>query len=134
MVGNSEGWSADISARALTAMSRAGVDVLMFGQSFVEKTISLLVRGQDAEHALRVLQREFEEERQQKVLRDITVQQPVASVSVVGAAADDSFSVASRSFAALSKQRAHILTIARRTRSTTSLSSCLRQRWTTRYA
>ncbi|MHB0875212.1 MAG: aspartate kinase, partial [Anaerolineae bacterium] len=38
VVGNSDGWSAAISARALTAMARAGAEVLMFGQSFVDKT------------------------------------------------------------------------------------------------
>ena len=112
VVGNNEGWSPAISARALDALSRAGAEVLMFGQSFVDKTVSLLVRGQDTEHSVRVLQREFEEELRQGAVREVTVQRPVASVSVVGAAADDSFSLASRTFAALGKQRTPVLSIA----------------------
>jgi len=112
VTGSNDGWSAAVSARVLDVLARAGVDVLMFGQSFVDKTVSLLVRGQDAEHALRRLRREFERELQQGAVRDISVQQPVASVSVVGAGENDSFFLASRTFAALGKQRTHILTIA----------------------
>ena len=112
VVGSSDGWSAAISARALSALSRAGAEVLMFGQGFVDKTVSLLVRGQDTEHSLGTLRREFEEDVQRGALREITVQRPVASVSVVGAGSDDSFSLASRTFAALGKQRTRILSIA----------------------
>ena len=112
VVGNSDAWSPAISARALNALARAGAEVLMFGQSFVEKTVSLLVRGQDGEHALNALRHEFEQDLQGRALRDITVQRPVASVSVVGAAGDDSFGLAARTFAALGKQRTHVLTIA----------------------
>jgi len=112
VVGNNENWSPEISARALSVLASSGVEVLMFGQSFVDKTVSLLVRGQDAEHALRVLKREFESHIQRGAVQDINVQAPVASVSVVGAHADDSFSLASRTFGALGRQRARILTIA----------------------
>jgi aspartokinase/homoserine dehydrogenase 1 len=112
VIGNTDGWSAAVSARALVALSKAGSEVLMFGQSFVDKTITLLVRGQDTEHSVAALQREFQEEMKDGVVREIRVQRPVASVSVVGAAADDSFSLASRTFAALGKQRTPVLSIA----------------------
>ncbi|NPV09917.1 MAG: aspartate kinase [Anaerolineae bacterium] len=112
VVGNTDGWSAAVSARALVALSRAGSEVLMFGQSFVDKTIALLVRGQDTEHSVAALKREFQEELEGGVVREVTVQRPVASVSVVGAAADDSYSLASRTFAALGKQRTPVLSIA----------------------
>ncbi|MGQ9554423.1 MAG: aspartate kinase [Anaerolineae bacterium] len=112
VVGNSDGWSPTISARALNALARAGAEVLMFGQSFVDKTVSLLVRGQDSDHAESALRREFAEDLQRGALCAITVQRPVASVSVVGAADDDSFTLAARTFAALGKQPTHVLTIA----------------------
>jgi len=112
VVGNTDGWSAGISARALVALAKAGSELLMFGQSFVDKTITLLVRGQETEASLAALKREFEEETASGIVRDISVQQPVASVSVVGANADDSFSLASRTFAALGKRRTPVLSIA----------------------
>jgi aspartokinase/homoserine dehydrogenase 1 len=52
-------WTLQMSARALQRLSEAGVDVLMFSQSFSEHTLNLVVREQDQAHCLKVLSREF---------------------------------------------------------------------------
>ena len=112
VVGSGAGWSPALSARALQGLAQAGVEVLMFGQSFVDSTFSLLVRRAESEDSLNILQRVLEEELAAGIIREISRREPVASVSVVGAGAEDSFSLASRTFAALARQHTEVLDVA----------------------
>jgi hypothetical protein len=52
-------WTLQMSARALQRLCEAGVDVLMFSQSFSEHSLNLMVREQDQTHCLNILCREF---------------------------------------------------------------------------
>jgi aspartate kinase len=54
-----DSWVLPMAAHALHALARAGVDVLMFSQSFSEHSLNLIIRGQDRTHCLRTLAREF---------------------------------------------------------------------------
>jgi bifunctional aspartokinase / homoserine dehydrogenase 1 len=54
-----DSWVLPMAAHALQQLARAGVDVLMFSQSFSEHSLNLIVRQQDRGHCLRTLRREF---------------------------------------------------------------------------
>ncbi|UCC62786.1 MAG: aspartate kinase [Anaerolineae bacterium] len=54
-----DAWTLQMAARALQRLSEAGIDVLMFSQSFSEHSLNLVVRDQDQAHSLHILSREF---------------------------------------------------------------------------
>ena len=54
-----DSWTLQMSARALQRLSEAGLEVLLFSQSFSEHSLNLVVREQDQTHCLNVLCREF---------------------------------------------------------------------------
>lgn len=54
-----DSWTLQMSARALQRLSDAGLEVLLFSQSFSEHSLNLVVREQDQTHCLNVLCREF---------------------------------------------------------------------------
>ncbi|MBN1261186.1 MAG: aspartate kinase [Anaerolineae bacterium] len=89
-----DAWTLELAARALHRLSAAGVDVLMFSQSFSEHSLNLVVREQDQAHCLHVLHETFGAR-----LRDgaqaprnarqgactLGVKERVATISMVGA-------------------------------------------------
>lgn len=54
-----DSWALPMAAHALQQLAQAGVDVLMFSQSFSEHSLNLVVCEQDQAHCLRTLEREF---------------------------------------------------------------------------
>ncbi len=77
-----DSWSLPMAAHALQALSDAGVDVLMFSQSFSEHSLNLVVREQDQTHCLRTLEREFGPAAPRPC--SLGIKQKVATISVVG--------------------------------------------------
>ena len=101
------GWRLANAIDRLTALSRSGIDVLMFSQSFSEQGLNLVVREADAEPAARVLHRGH---RAGEILDDSPAD--VAAISVVGFASPEASSTASRAFVALGSLGVPVLAVA----------------------
>ncbi|MBC8448403.1 MAG: aspartate kinase [Chloroflexi bacterium] len=112
VAGNGDSWTPQIAARALQRLAEGGVDVLMFSQSFSERSLSLVVRQPDQAHSLRVLRREFDPDLRLGHLSHLGVQEEVGTVSVVGAAGRDGASIVPLAFAALGKQGTRVISVA----------------------
>jgi aspartokinase len=76
-------WSLHSAARALDRLSKVGLDVLMFSQSFSEHSLNLIVREQDQAHCLKLLRREFENNGARDTFW-LETRERVATISVVG--------------------------------------------------
>ena len=108
----SEGWSPEFAARALRVLADAGVEVLMFAQSFSERSLTLVVREADGSFARASLDAAFAAEQLAGHVRAVRVTEPVATVSVVGAPNSDGAGLVPRAFAALGIARARVLAMA----------------------
>ena len=106
-----DSWTLPMAARALQRLSEAGLDVLMFSQSFSEHSLNLVVREQDQAHCLKTLRREFERDIQNKVCRLGTKEQ-VATISVVGVPGWNETGIVSHAFAALGKHSTRVIAVA----------------------
>jgi aspartokinase len=82
----------------------------MFSQSFSQSSLNIVVRNQDEDHALRVLSREFDTERQVGIISGLVVQGQVAAVSVIGDAEADR-SIVSQALAALGQHGAPVVSV-----------------------
>lgn len=111
VAGSIEQWSVHMAARALQCLEDAGVEVLMFSQSFSQSSLNVVVRQQDESHAMRVLAREFETERQVGIISDLAVQAQVAAVSVVGDSHNGE-SIVPKALAALGQHGAAVISVA----------------------
>jgi len=104
-------WTLQMAARALQRLSEAGVEVLMFSQSFSEHSLNLVVREQDQAHCLKVLRREFEDGRQGSVC-SLGTKEQVATISVVGMPGWNETGIVSHTFSALGKHGTRVITVA----------------------
>jgi len=106
-------WTLHMAARALQRISEAGVDVLMFSQSFSEHTLNLVVREQDQAHCLSVLRREFENGRQGDAY-SLGTKERVATISVVGVPGwnGNETGIVSHAFSALGKHGTRVIAVA----------------------
>ena len=125
-------WAVQMAARALQRLSEAGVDVLMFSQSFSEHSLNLVVREQDQAHCLNVLCREFGDGSPQEWLNlppngessdrptsrklgnacSLGAKEQVATISVVGVPGWNATGIVSHAFAALGKHGARVIAVA----------------------
>ena len=112
VVGNGERWTPEVAGRALSALARAGVEVLMFSQSFSERVLTLLVREAEMEASLRTLRREYEEDLARGHLSQVAALSQVGAISVVGAPGGDGAAVVSKTFAALGRLGTQIVSVA----------------------
>jgi aspartokinase/homoserine dehydrogenase 1 len=103
-------WTLQMATRALQRLSEAGVDVLMFSQSFSEHSLNLVVREQDQAHCLKVLRREFENDRQGSVY-NLGTKEQVATISVVGVPGWNEAGIVSHAFAALGKHGTRVIAV-----------------------
>jgi aspartate kinase len=106
-----DSWTLRKAAQALQTLSEAGVDVLMFSQSFSEHNLNLVVREQDQAHCLRTLSREFEHARPRGPYA-YGVKERVATISVVGAPGWNGDGIVSHTFAALGKHGTRVIAVA----------------------
>ncbi len=95
--------------RVFSALSRKGVDVLMISQSSSMANISMVVQKRNLETALQALKEEFKEN---DVVREITVQDNVGVVAVVGEGMKGTPGVAAKVFSAVAEKGINILMIA----------------------
>ena len=140
-----DSWDLHMSARALQKLCDAGLDVLMFSQSFSDHNLNLIVREQDQAHCVRILCREFGEVGQEVVLpgeesvislgRDTTfhrlgkvcslgARERVATVSIVGVPGWNDAGIVSHAFAALGSHRVRVIAVAQAA-SEYSVSFCI---------
>jgi aspartokinase/homoserine dehydrogenase 1 len=106
-----DAWTLQMAARALQRLSEAGLDVLMFSQSFSEHSLNLVVREQDQVHCLKTLSREFENERQGSVC-SLGTKEKVATISVVGVPGWNETGIVSHAFSALGKRSTRVIAVA----------------------
>ena len=116
-------WTLTMAARALHELSEAGVDVLMFSQSFSEHSLNLVVREQDQAHCLKTLSREFENGKPNSPFH-LGFEEQVATISVVGVPDWNGNGIVSRAFAALGKQGTRVIAVAQAA-SEYSVSFCI---------
>ena len=109
------GWTPDLAARALARLTEAGVEILTFAQSFSERSLTLAVRGADAEFARDCLAATFDNERAAGALREITLTTPIALVAVISASNGDN--LMPRTLSALGRAGAHVQALAQSTSS-----------------
>ncbi len=120
-----DSWTLADAVRALQLLSEAGVDALLFSQSFSEHSLNLVVREQSQAHCLHVLSREFggsvsqSESVPSKRSRTLTkngyvlgTKEKVATISVVGVPGWDETGIISHAFAALGKCRTRVIAVA----------------------
>jgi aspartokinase/homoserine dehydrogenase 1 len=112
VMGNGTHWTPEIAGRALSALARGGVEVLMFSQSFSDRTLSLLVRQADAGASLRSLQREFQDDLREGNLSQVGSLARVGTISVVGAPGGRGAAVVPKTFAALGRLDTQIVSVA----------------------
>ncbi|NLD74496.1 MAG: aspartate kinase [Chloroflexi bacterium] len=110
VVGQGDGWSLLLASRALRALAEAGLDVLMFSQSFSERSLNVVLHREEREHAIHVLEREFANERALGIVARIEAQAEVATVSVVGMPNGNSAPTA-RAYAALGALGVRVVSI-----------------------
>ncbi|MFC2029546.1 aspartate kinase, partial [Chloroflexota bacterium] len=106
-----DSWALQNAARALTQLAAAGVDVLMYSQSFSERSLNLVVREQDQSHCLRTLDREFQNAISGSAFA-LGTKEKVATVSVVGVPDWNGNGIVSHSFAALGKHGTRVIAVA----------------------
>jgi aspartate kinase len=104
-------WTLQMATRTLQCLSEAGVDVLMFSQSFSEHSLNLVVREQDQAHCLKTLSREFENSTRDGVC-NLGTKEKVATISVVGVPGWNETGIVSHAFAALGKHGTRVIAVA----------------------
>jgi aspartate kinase len=106
-----DSWALPMAARALQKLGEAGVDVLMFSQSFSEHSLNLVVRELDQAHCLTTLRREFEDGQPASACT-LGTKEKVATVSVVGVPGWNETGIVSHTFAALGKCGTRVIAVA----------------------
>jgi aspartate kinase len=101
-----DSWTLQMAAQALEQLSSAGVDVLMFSQSFSEHSLNLVLRKEDQDHCLSVLGREL------CAGCSLGTTEEVATISVVGVPGWNETGIVSHAFAALGKHGTRVITVA----------------------
>jgi aspartate kinase len=109
--GGDEAWSLKMATRALRCLAEAGVNVLMFSQSFSEQHLNLVVREQDQAHCLRILTREFQNGSQANGC-SLETKEQVATISVVGAPGWGNLGIAPLAFSALGRCGTRVIAVA----------------------
>jgi aspartokinase/homoserine dehydrogenase 1 len=106
-----DSWALPMAARALQKLGEAGVEVLMFSQSFSEHSLNLVVRERDQAHCLNILHREFEMGRSGSPWT-LGAKEKVATVSVVGVPGWNETGIVSHTFAALGRCGTRVIAVA----------------------
>lgn len=123
-----DSWNPMLASRALQCLGASGLDVPMFSQSFSEHSLNLVVRQQDQEHCLKLLQEAFGSELAGKVEDangfHLDVRLEVATVSVVGIPRGRDDGLIARAFTALGRQGTRVIAVAQSS-GESSVSFCI---------
>ena len=106
-----DSWSLPVVARALQALSEAGIDVLMFSQSFSEHNLNLIVRRQDQQRCLKTLRSTFATGLDSGTFV-LGAKEQVATVSVVGVPGWNGKGVVAHAFSVLVAQSTRVIAVA----------------------
>jgi aspartate kinase len=101
-----------IMARALDALARANVEVLVFSSSSYRQNFCFLVRSEELAKTTEVLEAALALELAHGYLRPIDVDQDVGLLAVVGEGMRGSPGLAGRVFTAISREKINIIAIA----------------------
>lgn len=101
-----------MASKIFSAVSSAGVSILLITQSSSEYTISFCVRDEESAKVKDALESKFELEIREKLIDEIEVHNDYAIISVVGDGMIQNRGVASKFFNALSSQDINIAAIA----------------------
>ena len=101
-----------VSARIFTALARAHVNVMMISQASSEHNVCILVPKKDSALGKKVLREEFGSDIEKKIIDDISVQEPVSIVAVVGEGMIGSKGIAGKTFEAVAHADVNIIAIA----------------------
>jgi aspartokinase/homoserine dehydrogenase 1 len=101
-----DSWTLQMAARALQHLSEAGIDVLMFSQSFSEHSLNLVVRQDDQNHCVNLLNRQMSNGCK------LGTTERVATISVVGVPGWNKTGIVSHAFGALGKHGTRVIAVA----------------------
>lgn len=101
-----------ISARIFSSLARAQVNVMMISQASSEHNVCFIVPKKDSAVSVKVLRDEFSIDIAKKIIDDVSVQEPVSIVAVVGEGMIGSKGIAGRTFDAVAKADVNIIAIA----------------------
>lgn len=101
-----------MASRVFSAMSNAGVSVILITQSSSEYSISFCVPAKSVEVAKLTLEKEFEQELRVNALEPIEVIRDLSIISVVGDGMKQAKGIAARFFSALAQANISIVAIA----------------------
>ncbi len=102
----------DLTARVFETLADAALPVLLIAQASSEGSLCFVVRNHDLEHAVRVLEKEFERECERGDLHGIRALADVAVLAGVGEGMREVPGLAGRMFATLARARVNVLAIA----------------------
>jgi aspartate kinase len=101
-----DSWTLQMAARALQHLSEAGIDVLMFSQSFSEHSLNLVVRQDDQGHCVNLLNRQMSNGCK------LGTSEKVATISVVGVPGWNEAGIVSHAFGALGEHGTRVIAVA----------------------
>jgi aspartate kinase len=101
-----------VAARAFGAVAKTGTNVLMISQSSSEQSICFVVPTHDAPRVLAALREEMERELERQDIENITAQDNIVILTVVGAGMRGTPGIASKVFGALGRERINVIAIA----------------------
>ncbi|MGQ9501311.1 MAG: aspartate kinase [Anaerolineae bacterium] len=101
-----------VAARAFGAVAKTGTNVLMISQSSSEQSICFVVPTNDAPRVLAALREEMARELERQDIENITAQDNIVILTVVGAGMRGTPGIASKVFGALGREQINVIAIA----------------------
>ncbi|MFM5379072.1 bifunctional aspartate kinase/homoserine dehydrogenase I [Aeromonas dhakensis] len=116
-----------MAGRIFSAVSRAGVSIVLITQSSSEYSVSFCIHSYDCDKTRKVLEREFELEFKNQLLDPLEIMQDLAIISLIGDGMRTSKGMAARFFTSLAQASINIVAIAQGS-SERSISAVVRDR------
>ncbi|MGY4024450.1 bifunctional aspartate kinase/homoserine dehydrogenase I [Aeromonas rivuli] len=116
-----------MAGRIFSAVSRAGVSIVLITQSSSEYSVSFCIHSYDLDKTRKVLEREFELEFKNQLLEPLEIVRELAIISLIGDGMRTSKGMAARFFTSLAQASINIVAIAQGS-SERSISAVVRDR------
>ena len=115
-----------MAGRIFSAVSRAGVSIVLITQSSSEYSVSFCIHSYDSDKTRKVLEREFELEFKNQLLDPLEIMTDLAIISLIGDGMRTSKGMAARFFTSLAQASINIVAIAHKGSSERSISAVVR--------